>query len=87
MGAMRIVTDEVRQFIVSLYRSGAHTQSMIAEIAGTTQSNVSKILEQERRQGGQLPLRNAVGKRAKRRQTLSASQIGSARSPLNLDYL
>ncbi|HUB27923.1 MAG TPA: hypothetical protein VL992_21035, partial [Tepidisphaeraceae bacterium] len=60
MSAMRIVSDDVRQFIVSLYQSGAHTQRMIAEIVGTTQSNISKIISKARRDGMLLPKRNVA---------------------------
>lgn len=86
MAAMQIVSDEVRQFIVRLYRQGAHTQAMIAEIAGTTQSNVSKVLAKCRRNGIVLPRRNRVT-RERKLLTISASQIVSGGRSLNLDYL
>jgi transposase-like protein len=87
MGAIRIISEDVRQFIVSLYRQGGHTQGMIAQLAGTTQSNVSKILSQARREGLQLPRRNSTVGNDKRPPTSAVSQLGPAGFPLNMDYL
>lgn len=87
MSAMRIVSDDVRQFIVSLYQSGAHTQRMIAEIVGTTQSNISKIISKARRDGMLLPKRNVAIESHESCRTLQASQIAPNGSALILDYL
>jgi DNA-binding MarR family transcriptional regulator len=87
MGTMRITSGDLRQWIVSLYQSGEHTQQMIAEVVGTTQSNVSKLLAKARREGIFLPTRNAATDRQKRTPTVMASQAGPAGSAMNLDYL
>jgi DNA-binding transcriptional regulator LsrR (DeoR family) len=87
MGTMRIKSDDLRKWIVSLYQSGEHTQQMIAEIVVTSQSNVSKILAKARNEGAILPTRNVAGDREKRTPMFSASQVGPAGSALNLDYL
>jgi|GEM_PF-6001930 len=85
---MNILATEQRQFIISLYSDGEHSQAAIAELAGTTQSNVSKILAAARKRGAPLPIRMANPRRIPREQlTLVASQLGSAAVPLDLDFL
>lgn len=84
---MICLSAEQRQFIVDLYRDGAHTQTMIAELIGTTQSNVSKVLAQARRHDPQIPGRRAARGRLPRRKAFAASQLGSFAEPANLDFM
>jgi transposase-like protein len=90
---MSVLSAEVRKYIVAVYREGGRTQATIAEMVGTTQSNVSKVLAKWRRRDPSIRRRfaaanpkPAVTSGADRRQfCFAASQLGSPVEPLNLD--
>jgi predicted transcriptional regulator len=85
---MILLSAEVRQFIVDLYVNGKRTQAAIAELAGTTQSNVSKILAKARRCDSSIPAcRRLPRGRAEKALVFQVSQLGSARCPLDMDML
>jgi hypothetical protein len=81
------ITDTQREFIIILYRRGRHTQAAIADLAGTTQGNVSKVLSRARRTDPSIPGRCAADAphSPHRRWTFAASQLGATAVPLNLD--
>jgi transcriptional regulator len=78
------LAPELCRSIVELYRGGA-TQSAIAGALRTAQSNVSRVLSRARRKDRAIP-RRAVEAESRLR-IFAASQLGSRRFPLNLDYL
>jgi DNA-binding MarR family transcriptional regulator len=86
---MNVLSVEQRQFIVRLYRDEQRTQTEIAELLGVTQSNVSKVLAQARRRDPQIPKRRRAARSpiVRRPRIFAASQFGSSRQPLDLDYV
>jgi len=80
---MRILNQQQRDSITALCRAGCFTQSEMAEMSGTTQSNVSKILKQARRSDPEIPRRRS----RKNRRKFNVSQMGSRREPMDLDLL
>ena len=85
-----LTTVAQRKFIIDLYRGG-HTQTAIADIVGTTQGNVSKVLSKARKRDPLIPARRRTQPRGegrvRPRRTYSASQLGSCDEPMNLDAL
>jgi len=84
---MKVLTDEQRRLVVALYRDGEHSQSSIAEMVGTTQGCVSKLLAAVRRSEPAIPRRRKEKRLRVVCSTMAFSQIGSARMPLDLDTL
>jgi len=85
---MYVLSADQRRFILDLYLEGRQTQAEIAELTGTTQSNVSKIVARARLRDPAIPMRqrNARPTSAKEK-VFAASQIGSSFLPLNMDFL
>ncbi|MGA2232322.1 MAG: hypothetical protein ABSH22_15600 [Tepidisphaeraceae bacterium] len=83
-----MTTVAQRKFIIDLYHEG-HTQTAIANVVGTTQGNVSKVLSRARKRDPLIPARRRTQPlgEAQRARTYAASQLGSCVQPMNLDAL
>jgi DNA-binding MarR family transcriptional regulator len=85
---VKLLTIEQRRFAVELHLGGEHTQAAIAELLGTTQGNISKVLAAARRRDAKIPTRRRTSDSDSRPLTIfAASQLGSRREPLNMDSL
>jgi predicted transcriptional regulator len=85
---MNLVSEEMRKFIIDLYREGNRSQKLVAELVGTTQGNVSKVLAKARGENEVIPRRCVTARRwSDRRRVYAASQVGSLMQPLDLDEI
>jgi predicted transcriptional regulator len=79
------LAPELCRSIIELYRDGA-SQTTIASLLRTAQSNVSRVLSKARRQTPGISRRRADADDSRLR-IFAASQLGSRCKPVNLDYL
>jgi predicted transcriptional regulator len=79
------LATELRRSIIKLYRNGS-SQKSIASLLHTAQSNVSRVLSRARRMSPAIPQRYIVAEDSRLR-IFAASQLGTRKQPLNLDYL
>jgi DNA-binding transcriptional regulator LsrR (DeoR family) len=84
---MKVLTAHQRQSIVSLFIDDRLTQIEIAGRMGTSQSNVCKVLARNRRLGSADSDMPSTYQTRRKRRTYAASQLGSKREPMNLDWL
>lgn len=85
---MRVLSFEQHQFIAQLYLGGTYTQSRIAEMVGTSQGNVSKVVARIRERSHVVTDRRLKAAHAdddEAPRIFIASQLGSLKEPLNLD--
>jgi DNA-binding MarR family transcriptional regulator len=76
--AMNVLSTEQRRFVIQLYSRGEHTQASLADLVGTTQSNISKMLSRARRRDPSIPKRHPRLELAARGPRIfAASQVAS----------